>query len=49
MSVWNEYDKLKTIFIGKRYDEDITYDVFKDKCSQKDLDAWQQINLKKIF
>ena len=44
MSVWNEYDKLKTIFIGKRYDEDITYDVFKDKCSQKDLDAWQQIN-----
>jgi len=44
MSVWNEYDKLKTVFIGKRYDEDITYDVFKSKCSKNDLDAWQRIN-----
>ena len=44
MTIWNEYDKLKTVFIGKRFSEEICKHKWKDILKKSELDSMIRLN-----
>ena len=44
MTIWNEYDKLKTVFIGKRFSEEICRHKWKDILKKSELDSMIRLN-----